>query len=336
MANDTTTGGTGSGSGPDVSALGPQLVASLLNILQGATSPDAMEAQNILLRRLALQGDVVPSRVPAPRNITEIGGYFNLLQTLHEPDMLEQVLAGILGVAGPNPSLGWISNPPLTLLQMTNDRPAGAAQATLPLTVPIRSDFFASLQAALKTLHDQGATLPLMSSAAVLPSGGAGATPPADLLPYLGRTLDLAAGAALVDPVTDPLALVRVAGSGAAFEAAARVLAPGTVAVTPVNLDALQCNATSCTPQTLTGASFVMLNPVLAAAGFYPAAPLPQPANNKAGSGWNHFTNVTGLISGVTKLGDELSLLYSPGALNGSSFATMLGWVWDGQKFSGS
>ncbi len=125
---DKTRGGAAVGGGADVSALGPQMVASLLGILQGATSPDAMEAQNILLRRLALQGDVVPSRVPAPRNITEIGGYFNLLQTLQQPDMLSQVLAAILGVAGPTPALGWISNnQPLAFLQMTNDRPAGHA-----------------------------------------------------------------------------------------------------------------------------------------------------------------------------------------------------------------
>jgi len=334
---DKTMGGAAVGGGADVSALGPQMVASLLGILQGATSPDAMEAQNILLRRLALQGDVVPSRVPAPRNITEIGGYFNLLQTLQQPDMLSQVLAAILGVAGPTPALGWISNnQPLAFLQMTNDRPAGPAQATLPLTVPVRSDLFGPLQAAIKTLHDQGGTLPLTSTPSALPPAGPGATAPADVLPYLGRTLDLAARAALVDPATDALALVRPKGSATPFEAAARVIAPATVAVTPADYDALQCDATSCTPKVMAAAGFVLLAPVLAAAGFYPASPLPQPSSNKPGSGWNHYTNVTGLVTGVTKLGDELSLLYTPSAVNGSVFGTLQSWLWNGKNFAKS
>ena len=50
---------------------------------------------------LALQGDVIQSRIPAPRNITEIGGYLNLLQTLGQAEMRTQTLAGALGVAGP-------------------------------------------------------------------------------------------------------------------------------------------------------------------------------------------------------------------------------------------
>ncbi|HPI74898.1 MAG TPA: hypothetical protein PLZ01_15900, partial [bacterium] len=80
---------------------------SLLELFQQAHNPDLCEAQNILLRRLALQGDVVGSRVPAPQNITEIGGYLNLLRESKQEEMLAQVLAGILGVAGPNPPLGW-------------------------------------------------------------------------------------------------------------------------------------------------------------------------------------------------------------------------------------
>ena len=32
-----------------------------------------MQAQAFLLRRLALEGDVVPSRLPAPLNVSEMG-----------------------------------------------------------------------------------------------------------------------------------------------------------------------------------------------------------------------------------------------------------------------
>jgi len=67
-----------------------QLVQSLIGIVQNAASPDALEAQNIILRRIALQGDVIGSRIPPPRNISEIGGYLNLLSTLKENAMREQ------------------------------------------------------------------------------------------------------------------------------------------------------------------------------------------------------------------------------------------------------
>ncbi len=155
--------------------------------------------------------------------------------------------------------------------------PPATPRATLSLTVPVRSDLFGPLQAAIKTLHDQGGTLPLTSTPSALPPAGPGATAPADVLPYLGRTLDLAAGAALVDPATDAVALVRPKGSATPFQAAARVITPATVAVTPADYDALQCDATSCTPKVMAAAGFVLLAPVLAAAGFYPASPCLSP-----------------------------------------------------------
>ena len=61
---------------------------------------------------------------------------------------------------------------------------------------------------------------------------------------------------------------------------------------------------------TLTAASLIPLGPVLAGAGFYPASSLPVPPNS-AQAAWATLTNITGLIAGVTRLGDKLSLLYS-------------------------
>ncbi len=40
-------------------ALTAQLVQTLIGLVQNATSPDALEAQNIILRRIALEGDVI-------------------------------------------------------------------------------------------------------------------------------------------------------------------------------------------------------------------------------------------------------------------------------------
>src|SRR5580693_418950 len=97
-------------------ALTSQIVGALLAMIQANNSPDAAAAQSILLRRLALQGDVVGSRIQAPRNITEIAGYLNLLDTLGESAMREQTLAGILGVAGPIPSLTTLQPQPLSMV----------------------------------------------------------------------------------------------------------------------------------------------------------------------------------------------------------------------------
>jgi hypothetical protein len=107
----------------------------------------------------------------------------------------------------------------------------------------------------------------------------------------------------------------------------------GTTAVTPANYDALQCTATTSTIVPLLGASFVPVAPVMAGAGFYPASPLPQPANNTS-TAWATLTNVTGLTSGVTLLGDELGMLYSPSTIAASVFASMLNTAWNGTTFA--
>jgi hypothetical protein len=165
-----------------------------------------------------------------------------------------------------------------------------------------------------------------------LPKGAAGATVPANVLFYLGRTLSIAPQTALVAPATDPIALVRASGTTDPFAAAANAINPATAPVTPANYDALQCTATTQTTVPLAGASFVPLAPVLGAAGFYQASPPPQPANNTE-LAWTTFSNVTGLIAGETLLGDELTLLHRPDAIAASIFASLLNTVWNGVTF---
>ena len=156
-------------------ALTSQIVGSLINLVQANNSPDAIAAQSILMRRLALEGDVVGSRIPPPKNISEIGGYLNLLGTLGETAMREQTLAGVLGVAGPTPALGFQSAQPLSMVSLPNDRPAGTAQPSLPLSILVRSDFSNAFLGAMQTLHAQGAMLPCSGPAAIaLPPGGPG------------------------------------------------------------------------------------------------------------------------------------------------------------------
>ncbi|HSM86774.1 MAG TPA: hypothetical protein VLT16_11505 [Candidatus Limnocylindrales bacterium] len=311
-----------------------RMLDTLDGIIKNATSPDVFEAQTILLRRLALQGDVIGSRIPAPRNISEIGGYLNLLDTLDQPEMRAQALAGILGVAGPNPPLGWLtSKPPLAFLTFNNDRPDVPSQPAIPLTFSIRSDFADALKAGLQTLHDQGCTLPLLSSVPPLPQAMPGLQPPDDALPYLGRTLSVVPGTALRDPATDPLALARAQGTADPFALVSRSISAGTVAVPGANWDVLQCDNTQCTPVAVNGGKFVPVAPVMATVGFYAPSPLPQPGNLLV-TDWARFNNITGLVAGVTRLGDELSQVYNAADIAASVFATRLHWVWDGVKFS--
>ncbi|OPZ66696.1 MAG: hypothetical protein BWY83_02823 [bacterium ADurb.Bin478] len=306
---------------------------SLLELFRQAHNPDLCQAQNILLRRLALQGDVVGSRVPAPQNITEIGGYLNMLREFKQEEMLAQVLAGILGVAGPNPPLGWTSSrPPLRMVPLTNDRPEGASQSAIPLWFMVRSDFYVALQQGRNRLHEQGCVLPLSAAGRRLPPASSLGPSPTDLLPYLGRCLELVPAAALNDPAADLLALVRPAGTTEAFRIAARVLAPGSVSVPAADWDAQKCDSSSCRVVQITGGQFVPVAPILASAGFYSPTPLPEPVTILS-TEWTRLTNCTGLIRGKTKLGDELEQLYDTAEIGASVFATMLNWLWDGSTF---
>lgn len=300
---------------------------ALLDIVKTANSPDVLESQSILLRRLALQGDVIASRIPAPRNITEIGGYLNLLDTLHQPEARAQMLAGILGVAGPNPPLGWTAaHPPLSLVAMANDRPDGPFQAAIPLSIAVRSDFAPALEAARAALHAQGASLPLLAPLKPLPPAVAGVDPPADPLPYLGRVLQIVPAVALRDADADPILLARLNGTTDPFA----VMARSTTAAAQT-WDAMECTDTACAT-VQTNSALVAVAPAMAQAGYYPASPLPPPTS-LASLDWTRFTNVTGLVAGVTTLGDELSLLYSVADVLGSAFAARLGWRWNGTTF---
>lgn len=302
---------------------------ALLGIIQQANTPDTWEAQNILLRRLALQGDIVGSRVPAPRNITEIGGYLNYLTELQQSEMRSQALAGILGVAGPNPPLGWVANrPALAMVRLPNDRPEGTAQPAIPLSVPVRSDFAPALQVAQKAVHDQGCFLPLLGTFVPLPASGFAA----DLLSCLGRTLDLFPGSALLDPVTDALVLARPQGSAGAYRPMARAMASGNKPA-PADWEALKWDGSTCVTVALNATSLLVLEPVLASAGFYPASPLPVPLS-ATDQAWTRLSNRTGLVAGRTQFGDELALLHTAAEIAESAYASCQHWLWNGSTFA--
>jgi hypothetical protein len=305
---------------------------SLLNVLNSSTSPDVLQAQAILLRRLALEGDVVASRIPAPLNITEIGGYINLVSALGMTDVRSQMIASILGVAGPTPQMGWLqAQPTVGWLSLPNDRPSGPQQGTIPPTFQVRSDFAPSLLLALQGLHDRGCALPLITPAPVLPP--AGAPVPSDFLPLIGRTIMLVPSTALSNPDTDPLAVAQVAAGP--WQVVSRCASAGPVGVTPQQWSALACNATTCTvsPPPAAGRQYVPVAPVLATAAFVPAVAGYQPTS-AVDYGWARFNNIAGLVPGVTTLGSELVLLYPQSTIATSALASVTGNTWNGATFA--
>ncbi|MCW4005436.1 MAG: hypothetical protein NWF04_02385 [Candidatus Bathyarchaeota archaeon] len=309
-----------------------RLLDALSSIIENASSPEIAEAQLILLRRLALQGDVINSRIPAPLNITEVGGYINLLDTKNQSEMQAQMLAGVLGVAGPNPPFGWLSTKPkLIMIPVANDRPECPAQPSIPIRVTIRSDFLPDINAALKTIHDQHCTLPLLNTFQPLPPSTA-SQENIDPLPYLGRTLTIVPTTALRDPTSDPIALAKPQGTDQPYQPVARVLKPES-SITPTDWEAYQCDQNSCTAKTITNAKYLPLNPILANAGFYPQNPDPTPQNQNS-TNWTTYTNITGLIPKITTLGTELTLLHTPADIAQSIFAPRLNWTWNGQEFT--
>ena len=193
---------------------------------------------------------------------------------------------------------------------------------------------FQEYKARSRTLHSYGATLPLTSpSVIVLPPGGTGSTIPQSILFYIGRTLMVAPSAALANPAADPVAIVLPTASISNYFLAAQVLNPATFGVTPSDLQAVQCTPATSAVIQLSQVQFVPIASILAAAGFYSPSPLPVPVNSTQ-SAWTRLTNTTGLVAGVTMLGDELSLLYRQDQIASSAFAAMLEWTWNGTAFA--
>ena len=72
--------------------------ALVAKLLEHEVSPEVLEIRKMILRGIATESDIRPSRIPAPMNITQVGGYVNLLMQLNEQEMLRQTLSAILGL----------------------------------------------------------------------------------------------------------------------------------------------------------------------------------------------------------------------------------------------
>jgi hypothetical protein len=306
-------------------------VAALVELIRSGNRPEVLAAQNRLLERLTTTGSVFPSRIPPPANITEIGGYLNLLGGAGEQAMRLQAAAAALGIAGPA-----LPNPAgigAGTVDVPNDRPDGPAQPSIPVTVPVRADLHASLLAALTRIRQQGAALPLRGEQPALPVPvPGGSVPTADaLLRMIGRTLEVMPGTALADPGTDAVAIARP-DTSEAFQLVARELDGGTL-VAEQDWEATQCSEAACTILPAAPARYLAIAPIMAAAGWYHPTPEQLPTSRSSGGTLLRFRNVTGLVAGESTLGAELALLFTPVQIARSAVAGLLDATWDGTAF---
>ena len=311
------------------------LLLALTDAIRSASSPEITQAQALLLQRLATEGDVIPSRIPAPRNITEIGGYLNLLGELAENQMRHDMLASALGVTGqPLSTVVVAPLPPMRFQAVPNDKPVGAAANTVPLTVSVRSDLATGLQIALDTVHAAGGVLPLWSPPLALPS--ATTTPMPDPLLYLGREVWLAPTAALTDPTTDSLVLGRTAtDTTAGYRVGVRVAA-ATPAAPVLDWSGLVWDSigNAFVAREIGTIGLLPIEAALAGSPFV-AHPIAAAPASQADTAWAKLTAIAGLVPGVTKLGDELALLWTADNIAASTFQAHLDAVWNGTAFIG-
>jgi hypothetical protein len=200
------------------------------------------------------------------------------------------------------------------------------------LSFQVRSDFQVALSDVLTAIADTGATLPLLSAVPPLPPAGGSTSAGDDVLRFLGRVLHVVPGTALNDAAADPILLARTQGSADPWAVMSRVLAPGSVAVTADDWDALECDSTTCAATAVNATSLVAVEPMLALAGFHRPSPASLPASSQDPA-WARFENRTGLVAGMTTLGEELGQLYTPAAIAASLFNNRLGQIWNGESF---
>jgi len=274
------------------------------------------------------------SRVPPPKNITEIGGYLNLLATLGHTDIRTEMLASVLGVAGPATPVGLSGEAPaLAFIPMPNDRPGGNAQPTFTTAITVRSDMADAFALAMQRIHGFGCVLPLYTPPRLLPTATPGQMLQPDLLQILGRVLQVAPGALLADPSTDPVAIARRSSDPPnRWQLVVREL-DGETRVASASWVAYQASDTNVATTPPAPRQYMPVAAILADAGWYSTQPFVAPSSAVTQGSLPRLLNLTGLVRAQTRLSDELLLLYSRPAVMASALAGMLSWVWNGTTF---
>ena len=282
----------------------------LLEILKQEVSPEATEARNMILRRIATESPVMPSRIPAPSNITEIGGYINLLERMGHGAMAKGMLSSILGQPAPISDAIAAPRAPMEFFSThDSDRPKCSGVASLPLSFSMRGVFVRPFLSVLESLHAMGAYLPIMAPPILLPDIGQ-YIDRSEAMAIIGRRIEVAPQSAMVDPETDPIVVTR---SG--------LFARG--GETEIEVSAL---TRSSEGEKTISANLIGIEPLLARAGWYPAR-VSDPQDLLG------LTNITGLVPGRSAYGDELSRLYTASQIASSGIRDLASWIWDGMEF---
>ncbi len=313
------------------------LAQAIISIIETTNSPAIQRAREVIAHRLAISGDIAPSRIPQPRNITEIGGYINLLTEYNEVDQRSRMIAAALGIAGPHVNLPQPGSlPPLAFAERSQIRPDGPQQATFPLSFVMRTDFISAFDTALDTITAMGGAVPILSNRHLLPVSGAPLPASSDAqLDLIGRLLTISPTAALRDHTTDPISLSRPAAGGT-FQVMVRVIDDGAAnAGTVPDLDwtSWECDNTQCTEVDSTDARFE-LTPIFNTAGWYQTTVPDDPTTINEPGNWNLWRNITGLVPGTTRFGSELQLLYSAEQIVASPVFDQLDFIWTGTEFA--
>lgn len=314
----------------DISA-NEAITARILELMSSPDDPALAEAQALLARRIASSAALAPVRVPAPLNITEMGGYFNLLEQAGEETMRLQAVSAALGLAGPLDVPYRSGGPDIGFAGIDGLRITPAAQAAAPARIEVRMDFAGPLRAALERLRARGFELPLLDPRTPLPAEDRPVSTSAEMMALLGRQLRIAPATALRDPASDG---VLVVDGPSGIELHLRRVddgAPQAGEVAEVDVTAFTCTTTSCSSAEVSLRA-EPLAPVLAVAGWFPG-PRSAPVTLGDQGEWGTFLNATGLVSGESTFGGELARLH-PGYLIAASGARhVLGATWNGTEF---
>jgi len=318
--SDTTTGTTTE-----------EITNTILSLLNRPDDPALLEAQALLARRIASSAAIAPVRVPAPQNITEMGGYLNLLERAGEETTRLQAVSAALGLAGPLDAPHQPGGPDIGFTRLDGLRVTEAAQAVAPAQIEVRMDFAGPLKTAVDGLAARGFELPLLNPRVPLPAFDAAVPDAAAMMALLGRSLRIAPSVALSDPAVDSVLVVNGASG---IEVHLRQVIPTTTQagdVAQATLDVFTCDGSSCTSAD-TDLLAEPLAPALAVAGWFPG-PRSVPTTLSEPGDWTLFFNATGLIIGESTFGDELARLHPGHLIAASSARHALPAVWDGIAF---
>lgn len=305
---------------------------ALAAIISASASPAVQEAQALLLRRLALEGDVIPSRIPAPRNITEVGGYLNLLAE-EKSALRMSALASALGLASPLDAAPWDDTTPTPGFgQVANDLSRFGNLPSLPLTAAMREDFATGWRTGVKPqLAAISAAIPLWAAPPSLPL----ATDPIPLnvLPVIGREVFVLTAAALSDPDNDAIILGRtVADPEGTLRIFVRAAGSGGQPLVDTIAVVWDATANVAITRALGPKPVVPIENLMGPSGFH-SNPIPPPPANRFDLGWGRLTNISGLVPGVSTLGGELQAVWTRREIARSCFADHLTRKWDGITF---